>query len=66
MVAAACPTSCAASSFVAVSTSAGYGVSEGGQTSLSSAPATCAPGVFTVSIDDGFGAAGAPAKMVRR
>ncbi|WP_018303786.1 hypothetical protein [Wenxinia marina] len=51
---------------MAVSTSAGYGVSEGGQTSLSSAPATCAPGVFTVSIDDGFGAAGAPAKMVRR
>ncbi|GGL49874.1 AIR carboxylase family protein [Wenxinia marina] len=51
---------------VAVPTSVGYGVSAGGQAALSSALATCAPGVVTVNIDNGFGAACAAAKMVRR
>ena len=50
---------------VAVPTSVGYGVSVGGQAALSSALASCAPGVVTVNIDNGFGAACAAIKMLR-
>jgi NCAIR mutase (PurE)-related protein len=49
---------------IAVPTSVGYGVSAGGQAALSSALATCAPGVVTVNIDNGFGAAAAAVKML--
>ena len=49
---------------IAVPTSVGYGVSAGGQAALSSALATCAPGVMTVNIDNGFGAAAAAAKIL--
>jgi pyridinium-3,5-biscarboxylic acid mononucleotide synthase len=42
---------------VAVPTSTGYGVAQGGQTALHSALASCAPGLVTVNIDNGYGAA---------
>ena len=49
---------------IAVPTSIGYGVSSGGEAALSSALASCAPGVLTVNIDNGFGAAAAAAKIL--
>lgn len=42
---------------IAVPTSIGYGVAEGGITALHSALASCAPGVVVVNIDNGYGAA---------
>jgi NCAIR mutase (PurE)-related protein len=42
---------------VAVPTSNGYGVAQGGQTALHSALASCAPGLVAVNIDNGYGAA---------
>ena len=50
---------------IAVPTSNGYGVAVGGRTALGSALATCSPGVVTVNIDNGFGAACALIKMLR-
>ena len=50
---------------VAVPTSVGYGVSEGGRAALSSALASCAPGVVAVNVDNGFGAAAAVVKLLR-
>jgi NCAIR mutase (PurE)-related protein len=50
---------------IAVPTSVGYGVSSGGEAALSSALASCAPGLVVVNIDNGFGAAGAAMKLVR-
>jgi NCAIR mutase (PurE)-related protein len=50
---------------IAVPTSVGYGVSAGGVAALNSALASCAPGVTTVNIDNGFGAAAAAIKMLR-
>lgn len=49
---------------IAVPTSVGSGVAEGGRAALSSALASCAPGVVTVNIDNGFGAACAAIKML--
>ena len=49
---------------IAVPTSVGYGVSEGGRAALSTALAACAPGLLTVNIDNGFGAAAAAAKIL--
>ena len=49
---------------IAVPTSVGYGVAEGGKAALSSALASCAPGLVTVNIDNGFGAAAAAVKML--
>jgi NCAIR mutase (PurE)-related protein len=54
-----------AAPLIAVPSSAGYGVAEGGRTALHSALASCAPGVVTVNIDNGFGAAAATLKMLR-
>ncbi|WAJ72274.1 nickel pincer cofactor biosynthesis protein LarB [Catenovulum adriaticum] len=48
---------------IAVPTSVGYGVSKGGKTALESALASCAPGITTVNIDNGFGAACAAIKL---
>jgi NCAIR mutase (PurE)-related protein len=49
---------------IAVPTSAaGYGVAAGGAAALTSALASCAPGVVTVNIDNGFGAASAALKI---
>ena len=49
---------------IAVPGSTGYGFSEGGQAALSSALASCAPGVVVVNIDNGFGAACAMLKIL--
>jgi NCAIR mutase (PurE)-related protein len=50
---------------IAVPTSIGYGVAEGGKAALLSALASCAPGLVVVNIDNGFGAAAAAIKMLR-
>ncbi len=50
---------------IALPSSVGYGVAAAGQAALHSALASCAPGVVTVSIDNGFGAAAAAIKMLR-
>lgn len=42
---------------IAVPTSVGYGVSDGGRTALHAALASCASGLLTVNIDNGYGAA---------
>lgn len=49
---------------IAVPSSVGTGVSEGGRAALTSALASCAPGVVTVNIDNGFGAACAAIKIL--
>lgn len=49
---------------IAVPTSVGYGVAAGGRAALSSALASCAPGLVTVNIDNGFGAAAAARKIL--
>ena len=50
---------------VAVPTSTGYGVAEGGHTALNAILASCAPGVMTVNIDNGYGAACAAVRVLR-
>ncbi|WP_158805353.1 MULTISPECIES: nickel pincer cofactor biosynthesis protein LarB [unclassified Acidisoma] len=50
---------------IALPSSVGYGVSAKGRAALSSALASCAPGVLTVNIDNGFGAAVAAIKILR-
>ena len=42
---------------IAVPTSVGYGVAEGGRAALNAALASCASGLAVVNIDNGFGAA---------
>jgi NCAIR mutase (PurE)-related protein len=42
---------------IAVPTSVGYGVAAGGHTALNAILASCAPGLLTVNIDNGYGAA---------
>jgi NCAIR mutase (PurE)-related protein len=42
---------------IAVPTSVGYGVAQGGHTALHAALASCAPGIVVVNIDNGYGAA---------
>ncbi len=42
---------------IAIPTSAGYGVTEGGRTALNAMLASCAPGLLVVNIDNGYGAA---------
>lgn len=49
---------------IALPTPIGYGVSEGGQAALSSALASCAPGVVTVNIGNGYGAACAALRIL--
>ncbi len=51
---------------IAVPASVGYGVSAGGMAALHSALASCAPGVLTVNIDNGFGAAVAAVKIMNK
>ena len=50
---------------IAVPTSNGYGVAEGGRTALDSALASCAPGVVVTNIDNGYGAACAALRVLR-
>ncbi len=42
---------------IAVPTSVGYGVAAGGHAALNAILASCAPGIATVNIDNGYGAA---------
>ena len=50
---------------IALPTSVGYGVAEGGKAALTSALASCAPGLVTVNIDNGYGAACAALRILR-
>lgn len=50
---------------IAVPTPVGEGVAAGGQAALSSALASCAPGIVAVNIGNGFGAAQAAIRMLR-
>lgn len=49
---------------IAVPTSVGYGVSADGQLALNACLGSCAAGLMTVNIDNGFGAACAAIKMI--
>jgi hypothetical protein len=49
---------------IALPTSVGYGVASGGRAALSSALASCAPGVVAVNIDNGYGAACAAMRVL--
>jgi hypothetical protein len=49
---------------IAVPTSVGYGVANGGTTALHAALASCSPGLVVVNIDNGYGAASAAIKML--
>jgi len=51
---------------IAVPTSVGYGTARGGETALFAMLNSCAAGVTVVNIDNGFGAACAAARMLRR
>lgn len=50
---------------IAVPTSVGYGVSEGGKAALSTMLASCANGITVVNIDNGYGAALAAFRLLR-
>ena len=50
---------------IAVPTSVGYGVAEGGTTALHAALASCAPGIVVVNIDNGYGAACAALRILK-
>lgn len=50
---------------IAVPSSTGYGVTAGGTTALHAALGSCAPGIVTVNIDNGFGAACAALRILR-
>lgn len=49
---------------IVLPTSTGYGASRGGETALSAALASCAPGLCVVNIDNGYGAACAAFRAV--
>lgn len=51
---------------IAVPTSVGYGISEGGHLALNSCLGSCAAGLLTVNIDNGFGAACAAIKILKQ
>lgn len=51
---------------IAVPTSVGYGVAEGGHTALNAMLASCANGITVVNIDNGYGAALAAFRMLQR
>jgi pyridinium-3,5-biscarboxylic acid mononucleotide synthase len=51
---------------IAVPTSVGYGSSFGGIAALLTMLNSCGPGVTVCNIDNGFGAAVAAARMIRR
>lgn len=51
---------------IAVPTSVGYGVSQGGKTALFGMLSSCAPGITVVNIDNGFGAACAAERILSR
>ncbi len=49
---------------IAVPTSVGYGVAAGGHAALHAILASCAPGIVTVNIDNGYGAACAALRVI--
>ncbi len=49
---------------IAVPTSVGYGVAAGGGTALNAILASCAPGIVTVNVDNGYGAACAAMRVL--
>ena len=49
---------------IAVPVSVGYGVAEGGKLALNAALGSCAPGLLTVNIDNGYGAACAAIRLL--
>jgi NCAIR mutase (PurE)-related protein len=49
---------------VAVPTSVGYGVAAGGHAALNAILSSCAPGIVTVNIDNGYGAACAAMRVL--
>ena len=51
---------------IAVPTSTGYGIAEGGATAMRAMLASCAPGVAVVNIDNGYGAACAALRALPR
>ena len=51
---------------IAVPTSVGYGVAEGGHLALNSCLGSCASGITVVNIDNGFGAACAAIRLVKQ
>jgi NCAIR mutase (PurE)-related protein len=55
----------AAGVLIAVPTSTGYGVTEGGHAALTSALGSCAPGIVSVNIDNGYGAACAAIRVLK-
>jgi len=54
-----------ASAIIAVPTSVGYGVAHGGHAALNAILASCSPGIVTVNIDNGYGAACAALRLLR-
>ncbi|MGF6483716.1 nickel pincer cofactor biosynthesis protein LarB [Paraburkholderia sp. JPY419] len=52
------------SAIIAVPTSVGYGVAAGGHAALNAILASCSPGISTVNIDNGFGAACAAMRIL--
>lgn len=51
---------------IAVPTSVGYGAALGGLTAMASMMTSCAPGITVVNIDNGYGAACAAHRILRR
>ena len=51
---------------IAVPTSTGYGAARRGETALHAALASCAPGLVTVNIDNGYGAACAAVRFLNQ
>jgi pyridinium-3,5-biscarboxylic acid mononucleotide synthase len=49
---------------IAVPTSVGYGVAEGGRAALDAVLASCAPGITVCNIDNGYGAACAAMRIL--
>lgn len=49
---------------IGVPTSTGYGVATGGQVALNSMLASCSPGIVTMNIDNGYGAACAAMRVL--
>ena len=51
---------------IAVPVSVGYGVSKNGETALNSMLSSCAPGIAVMNIDNGYGAAMAALRIIKR
>ena len=51
---------------IAVPVSVGYGVSKNGETALNSMLSSCAPGISVMNIDNGYGAAMAAIRILKR